>query len=86
MLKAQCHQMNESLLYRAKEIKDWKLLIDSQDHDLEDNNKSKNNDIKFVEDDYKSSMLNLYLMMQDLDLASVHKVWSISTIEGIFEQ
>ncbi|CAG8823953.1 29957_t:CDS:2, partial [Gigaspora margarita] len=54
-IKAQHHQMNKSLLYRAKEIKDWKLLIDSQDYNLEDNNKSKNVVAKFVKDDYESN-------------------------------
>ncbi|CAG8709407.1 8951_t:CDS:2 [Gigaspora margarita] len=49
-----------------------------EDYNLEDNNKLKNDDIKFVEDDYKSSILNLYSIIQDLDSASIHEV---STIE-----
>ncbi|RIB22689.1 hypothetical protein C2G38_2173296 [Gigaspora rosea] len=48
----------------------------NENHDLEDNNKSKSDDVKFVEDDYESSMLNLYSMMQGLDLDSVHEVWT----------
>ncbi|CAG8756803.1 2625_t:CDS:2, partial [Gigaspora rosea] len=57
------------------------LKAQRQQMNEKDNNKSKNDDVKFVEDDYESSMLNLYSMMQGLDLASVHKVWSVSTIE-----
>ncbi|CAG8685182.1 30318_t:CDS:2, partial [Racocetra persica] len=49
---------------------DWELAK-RQSFNLEEENQSDNNDdIKFVEDNYKSSMLNLNSMMQYLDLTT----------------
>ncbi|CAG8805844.1 20000_t:CDS:1, partial [Racocetra fulgida] len=52
------------------------------DLDLEENNGFKNDySIKFIKDNYESTMLNLCSMMQYLDTTSIHEVWSVSTIE-----
>ncbi|CAG8773889.1 2848_t:CDS:2, partial [Racocetra fulgida] len=77
MLKLQRYQISESLLYRVKEVKNWEYLVNSQvqNLNLKENSESDNHvNIKFHEDNYESTLLNLHLMMKYLDSVSIYEV------------